>query len=223
MAKPDTHTAFLIFTRSEAEEARIKGMGCPRLFRAMNQRVKRLAHRTGYPVVVVEGRDQVGHTFGQRLTHAFRKVFDQGYERVIALGNDCLNLRLSDLRQAVAALDSRPAVLGPDLDGGAYLIGLRRQAFRPGALEALPWQEAELWKALANYCGTYYRLRAERDADDEGALRAAIRHCRDLCFRGLLIRLLKPLRLLPPVSAPLLLSRSCFSHRFFRGPPGRLA
>jgi glycosyltransferase A (GT-A) superfamily protein (DUF2064 family) len=223
MAKPDTHTAFLIFTRSEAEEARIKGMSNPRLFRAMNQRMLRLARRTGYPVVRITGPEQVGQTFGQRLTHAFQSVFDRGYERVIALGNDCLSLHLADLRAAIAALDHRPAVLGPDLAGGAYLIGLHRNAFQPGAFEALPWQQDGLWAALTHYCGTFHRLRPEGDANNEHALQRAIRRCRDLRFRKRLIRLLSHAPQAPeaPSFAPVLARWP--SHLFFRGPPFGIA
>lgn len=223
MAKATPHTAFLIFLRSESEEAQAKELGRVGkrrpLFRAMNERVIRLARRTGYPVVRITGPEQVGQTFGQRLTHAFQSVFDRGYERVIALGNDCLNLSLTDLRQALEALDAQSAVLGPALDGGAYLVGLRKEAFCPSSFQALPWQQPCLWEALSAYCGSYHTLRPERDADDVQSLRQALQHCRDIRFRRVILQLLETRAPVPswtPAGArPIPWSLSLF----FRGPP----
>ena len=223
MAKATPHTAFLIFLRSESDEARAKELGRVGkrrpLFRAMNERVIRLARRTGCPVVVVKGPQQAGESFGERFTHAFESVFSQGYERVIALGNDCLNLSFTDLRQALEALDARPAVLGPALDGGAYLVGLRKEVFCPSSFQALPWQQPCLWEALSAYCGSYHTLRPERDADDVHSLRQALQHCRDIRFRHVILQLLEtraPVPSCAPAGArPISWSLSLF----FRGPP----
>ncbi len=65
-------------------------------------------------------------TLGQRMAEAFTQSFDQGFERVVMIGSDCLELKAVLLAQAFEQLSQRDVVLGPAVDGGYYLIGLRR-------------------------------------------------------------------------------------------------
>jgi rSAM/selenodomain-associated transferase 1 len=74
---------------------------------------------------------------GGRLTHAFALAFAEGARRVLALGADAPQLAPELLERAFAALDERELVLGPSLDGGYYLIGLREP--RPALFEGVEW------------------------------------------------------------------------------------
>jgi len=185
MRTPLQNTALLLFIRDVDEETRVKhltslGRSTEReVVKVLNRRVLRVARRTGLPTVVVSGKEQRGADFGERFTHAFSKVFDAGYERVVAIGNDCLSLDERQLLEAAEALQSRDMVLGPAYDGGAYIVGLSRSLFEAGAFEQLPWQRAELFSALTYYAqqrgAAPFLLRPEWDADDARSFQKALR------------------------------------------------
>jgi len=74
---------------------------------------------------------------GSRMSDAFKDLFSWGYDSAVMIGADSPTLPLSRLRAAFAALERRPVVLGPSLDGGYYLIGLR--APQPELFEGIAW------------------------------------------------------------------------------------
>jgi uncharacterized protein len=146
-------TALLLFLRNEQDEARCKPLAGGQkasvaLFRRFNHHAIQQARRTRLPLFVIQGGQQVGATFGERLANAYQSVFDLGYERVIAIGNDCPELDTALLLKAAAALEQHAMVLGPARDGGAYLIGLQRSAFNRAAFANLPWQTDTVYEAL---------------------------------------------------------------------------
>ena len=65
-----------------------------------------------------------GH-LGARMAHAFDTAFDAGHTHVVLIGSDCLSLTPKHIAQAFEALQSHDCVIGPALDGGYYLLGLR--------------------------------------------------------------------------------------------------
>lgn len=86
---------------------------------------------------------QDGMTFGDRLHRCVEQVFQLGYDRVIILGNDCPQLDARLLREALARFETASAVLGPDHQGGAYLIGITP--------EALPTLAKIRWNANTDF------------------------------------------------------------------------
>ncbi len=71
--------------------------------------------------------EQVGHTLGDRLQHATKSAFEAGAKRVVVIGTDCPSLTSNDLRAAFEQLEAHDIVIGPALDGGYYLIGLKAE------------------------------------------------------------------------------------------------
>ena len=69
---------------------------------------------------------QVGFDLGERMAAAFRHGFEQGCERILIIGTDCPDLKTNMLEDAFNQLDTYDAVIGPALDGGYYLLGLKR-------------------------------------------------------------------------------------------------
>jgi len=69
---------------------------------------------------------QAAGDLGRRLSASFEWAFGAGVIRAAALGTDCLDLDADLLAEALDALHSSDAVLGPAADGGYYLIGLAR-------------------------------------------------------------------------------------------------
>ena len=80
---------------------------------------------------------QVGEDLGTRMAHAFLTAFDHGYQGAILIGTDLPTLSTMVYHQALQALSVHDVVLGPTLDGGYYLIGLRKSV--PDLFEEIPW------------------------------------------------------------------------------------
>jgi len=79
---------------------------------------------------------QQGETLGERMEHAFSKLLQGGYRKVIIIGSDCPGLTTSIIEEAYQKLDTCEVVIGPAEDGGYYLLGLTNlfpQLFRSKA------------------------------------------------------------------------------------------
>jgi uncharacterized protein len=85
-------------------------------------------------------REQPEGDLGDRMSAAFQTAFNQGYTAVIIVGTDCPELNTALLAQGFAELQNHPLTLGPALDGGYYLIGLRQ--FVPELFTKIPWSTA---------------------------------------------------------------------------------
>jgi hypothetical protein len=62
---------------------------------------------------------------GERMAGAFDKSFRGGNQATVIIGSDCPKLTSDLMSEAFACLRHHSVVLGPALDGGYYLIGLR--------------------------------------------------------------------------------------------------
>jgi hypothetical protein len=80
---------------------------------------------------------QTGDDLGVRMARALADVFALGYRHALAIGTDLPTLPGSAFGDAVRLLADHDLVLGPALDGGYYLIGLRKPA--PDLFSGIPW------------------------------------------------------------------------------------
>lgn len=69
---------------------------------------------------------QQGKDLGERMEHAFKEGFSQGFNNIILIGSDLYDLTRADLEEAFKELEHYPYVIGPATDGGYYLIGLKQ-------------------------------------------------------------------------------------------------
>ncbi len=72
-----------------------------------------------------KARPQGEGDLGARLLRAFASGFASGAERVVIVGSDCPEIKSSDVRTAWKELDLHDVVVGPAVDGGYWLIGLK--------------------------------------------------------------------------------------------------
>ena len=170
---PSSPTAILLFTRTPEEEALHKTFVSAgkhinrRIAQQLINHTFTCIEKAGIPVYVINSRQQRGSTFGERLAAAFQDVFEEGYQNVIAVGNDTLALTARDIQLAANHLEHNQAVVGPTHRGGAYLIGLRRSVFCRIDFTGLPWETDLLFdsllQALPEEC---VLLKYERDIND---------------------------------------------------------
>ncbi len=99
--------------------------------RGLNK-IKELIHRLKRPINVSHFELQKGDTFDQRMNNVFSKAFDVEYQICVVIGGDIPTLRCEHLKSAFELLqdpkysDEKVMVIGPGIDGGVYLIGLRK-------------------------------------------------------------------------------------------------
>ncbi|MGY6523015.1 MAG: TIGR04282 family arsenosugar biosynthesis glycosyltransferase [Mongoliitalea sp.] len=86
---------------------------------------------------------QQGNDLGEKMKHAFLEVFAQGFDQVLIIGTDCLDLNTSHLEKAFDLLSQHDSVIGPAMDGGYYLLGLRKMV--PELFHNIPWSTSEVF------------------------------------------------------------------------------
>ncbi len=143
-------TAILIFAHTAAEEVLHKPIdGGYQLFSALNSTIEKVVQSTKIPYFFFTEAQQEGNNFGERFTHAIQAIYQQGYDNVIAIGNDTPFITKEHLLQSVDALEqNKQLVIGPSVDGGFYLIGIHKTLFQSIDFLALPWQSRKLTKHI---------------------------------------------------------------------------
>ncbi|MCG8364013.1 MAG: TIGR04282 family arsenosugar biosynthesis glycosyltransferase [Pseudanabaenales cyanobacterium] len=79
---------------------------------------------------------------GDRLSRAFQQGFQAGMERIVIIGSDCPEVTSQQMIQAFNYLRRHDLVLGPAVDGGYYLIGLRQA--QPALFKNIAWSTADV-------------------------------------------------------------------------------
>lgn len=120
-----------------------------------------------------EKRQQHGPTLGSRMASAFSDMFASGVSRAVLVGSDCPGLTTDLLTTALEALETHDVVLGPALDGGYYLIGMKKLWLE--MFHDKPWSTdmvfAETMMDVKMLKLTDFQLPALRDVDTVEDLR----------------------------------------------------
>jgi hypothetical protein len=151
------NTALLIFIRSASLDAQQKPLAfrkkkAQKIAALLNAQALKLAASTNLNYFVVDETLQKGADFGSRLDAAFQYVFAKGFQHVISIGNDCLDLSKEDLQRAALDLQHQDLVLGPTQKGGLYLLGMSTHAFAKLDFKYLPWQTQMLYADITKQC-----------------------------------------------------------------------
>ena len=85
---------------------------------------------------------QVDGDLGIKMASAIKENLDAGYEKVVLIGSDCAEINETDVENAFEALNTSEVVIGPALDGGYYLIGMR--TFIPSLFQDKSWSTPDL-------------------------------------------------------------------------------
>ena len=160
-----SQTAVLLFSLPNALDATRKGLTGQHsrnqvLWKTLYQLTTAKVRAAGLPCLAsatVLPAPDYSASFGKQLQTAVSATLAQGYERVIVIGNDCPDLRVSDLRAAAGALAEGKLPVGYDRRGGVFLLGLDQRFLLAGSMstphsfETLPWQTNQLGAALSGY------------------------------------------------------------------------
>jgi hypothetical protein len=113
-------------------------------------------------------RLQSGQNLGERMLTAFREQFEQGASRGVIIGSDCLAITPDHIERAFSSLDEADVVIGPAIDGGYYLLGMKQ--LHPFLFQNMPWSQPELRQltelALLQHDLTFERLDQLSDIDE---------------------------------------------------------
>ncbi len=82
---------------------------------------------------------QIGKNLGEKMFNAFRYLFMKGYAHGFLLGSDVPHISQQTVKEALKALKSFQAVLGPASDGGYYAIGFTEDSLQKSFFEDIQW------------------------------------------------------------------------------------
>jgi rSAM/selenodomain-associated transferase 1 len=126
-----------------------------------------------------EFRPQGPGDLGQRMQRAVAYHLARGDGQVIVIGGDCPGVTESVVRKAATRLATTDVVLGPSLDGGYYLLGLKSQ--EPSLFADIPWSTDRVLQVTESRCRArnlrLERLAPLRDLDSVEDLRALGLRC----------------------------------------------
>ncbi len=93
----------------------------------------------GYGGLTFQG--QPGGSLGERMEVLCRRAVGAGCGRVVLLGSDSPSLPAPSIDEALHRLRAADVVIGPSVDGGYYLIGLRAEALPAAAVvfQGIEW------------------------------------------------------------------------------------
>jgi uncharacterized protein len=80
---------------------------------------------------------QKGNNLGEKMKNSFKKIFELGGERGIIIGTDIPDLNSEIINEAIIRLHKTDTVIGPSVDGGYYLLGMRN--FYPAIFEEIKY------------------------------------------------------------------------------------
>lgn len=83
---------------------------------------------------------QAGGDLGERMSNAFQSLFQRGYKKVIIIGTDCPEIKTAHIETAFRSLEKNEVCIGPALDGGYFLLGMRR--FYESLFQNIPWSSS---------------------------------------------------------------------------------
>lgn len=117
--------------------------------------------------------EQRGRTLGDRMYNAFVYAHESKPGKTVIIGTDSPTLPSTLLGKAFKALTRRDMVIGPSIDGGYYLIGMKEPC--ADIFKGVRWSSSSVLKQTFNKARslgmTTELLEKWHDVDDYGSLR----------------------------------------------------
>lgn len=93
---------------------------------------------------------QKGKNLGERMHNTFKFAKENKTSKTVIIGSDSPNLPAGFIKKTFRGLDKYDVVLGPSLDGGYYLIGLKRPCF--GLFKNIKWSSNKVLDNTIRNC-----------------------------------------------------------------------
>lgn len=121
-----------------------------------------------WPIKSFQFHLQKGANLGEKMASAFDFHFKEGFNKLLLIGSDCPEINISVLNEAEQALDHHDVIIGPAVDGGYYLIAMKKVHYE--LFEDMQWSQAQvlentIQKAKIHFLSTYL-LKTLSDIDD---------------------------------------------------------
>jgi uncharacterized protein len=112
---------------------------------------------------------QCGQSLGDRMKHAFSLLFNKKYNKVLIIGSDCYDLTAEIITTAFHSLNNFDTVIGPAVDGGYYLLGMKKYNAHLFDIKAWSTQTvaAETIELIRQQEMSLYQLPVLADVDTE--------------------------------------------------------
>lgn len=88
-------------------------------------------------------KKQRGKNVGERMAKAFSEVLPL-HKKVLLIGSDLPSISSAIIEDAFAHLDHSDVVIGPAIDGGYYLIGMKE--FYPSFFQNIAWSTSQVFE-----------------------------------------------------------------------------
>jgi len=115
---------------------------------------------------------QRGGDLGERMANAFLEVLRE-QRQVVIIGTDCAELDEQTITQAFLHLTNNDVVVGPAVDGGYYLLGVKE--FYPWLFSDIRWSTNTVFVETVRRCRQhrlrYHILPVLHDVDEENDLK----------------------------------------------------
>lgn len=97
---------------------------------------------------IYQKKQQLGEDLGIRMQNAFQDAFANGYEKVLIVGSDLIDLSEEIIEKGFLQLASNDVVIGPAEDGGYYLLGMK--SVHPNVFKNKKWGTSSVREETLN-------------------------------------------------------------------------
>ena len=97
---------------------------------------------------IYQKKQQLGEDLGIRMQNAFQDAFANGYEKVLIVGSDLIDLSEEIIEKGFLQLASNDVVIGPAEDGGYYLLGMK--SVHPNVFKNKNWGTSSVREETLN-------------------------------------------------------------------------
>lgn len=101
---------------------------------------------------------QRGKNFHEKYLSTIEQISNQGYDKVVVIGNDTPHLTSDIIQNAFEELNENDIVIGPSNDGGFYLHGFTK--FNKELYNGIPWSTKFVTNKLVEKC-RFFNLKLE--------------------------------------------------------------
>jgi rSAM/selenodomain-associated transferase 1 len=89
---------------------------------------------------------QTSGDLGAKMTNAFKKQFQYGYEKIVLIGSDIPDINIDIINESFDMLKVHDMSIGSCFDGGYYLIGFNHNSFNADVFKDISWSTHRVYK-----------------------------------------------------------------------------